>query len=72
MGRHNRRPTKKGTIVKKTSAQAAGINEAVVERMGLNDQVCMRCNCRTPPNADKCRKCGHTQLRPRKSDYSDA
>jgi large subunit ribosomal protein L40e len=28
-------------------------------------QICMRCNARNAPRAERCRKCGYTKLRPK-------
>ncbi|WP_188681654.1 50S ribosomal protein L40e [Thermogymnomonas acidicola] len=37
--------------------------EAVERR--LNKMICMRCNARNPPKAERCRKCGYKGLRPK-------
>lgn len=34
------------------------VDEAVLDRMGLNDMVCMSCNSRVPRGRDTCRNCG--------------
>jgi large subunit ribosomal protein L40e len=31
----------------------------------LEKQICMRCNARNSPRAEKCRKCGYGKLRPK-------
>ena len=31
----------------------------------LDKQICMRCNARNPQRADRCRKCGYHNLRPK-------
>ncbi|QSG04552.1 50S ribosomal protein L40e [Halapricum desulfuricans] len=31
----------------------------------LDKQICMRCNARNPERADRCRKCGYKNLRPK-------
>ena len=33
----------------------------------LKKKVCMKCGTRNPWNAKRCRKCGSTSLRPKKS-----
>ncbi len=35
------------------------------EKRTLNKMICMRCNARNPPKADRCRKCGYAKLRPK-------
>lgn len=37
----------------------------IAERRTLNKHVCMRCNARNHPDADRCRKCGYGNLRPK-------
>ena len=32
----------------------------------LDRKICMKCSARNPKNAKKCRKCGSTDLRPKK------
>ncbi|MGM0604103.1 MAG: 50S ribosomal protein L40e [Halobacteriota archaeon] len=39
-------------------------NEHAVRRT-LDRQICMRCNARNAPRAERCRKCGYTRLRPK-------
>jgi len=39
-------------------------NENATERT-LNKQICMRCNARNSPRAERCRKCGYDRLRPK-------
>ena len=72
MGRHNRRPTKDGKIVNSTSVGPKGPSQVVMDRIGLNDNVCMSCNARQDSSLDKCRRCGNKQLRPKAADYRDA
>jgi large subunit ribosomal protein L40e len=36
-----------------------------VEDRLLAKQICMRCNARNPPAAERCRKCGYGNLRPK-------
>ncbi|MBU7026010.1 MAG: 50S ribosomal protein L40e [Theionarchaea archaeon] len=31
----------------------------------FNVKICMKCNARNPWRAKRCRKCGHTGLRPK-------
>ena len=38
--------------------------EEASERL-LDKQICMRCNARNPARAEKCRKCGYKNLRPK-------
>ena len=38
--------------------------DAAEERI-LNKMICMRCNARNSPRADRCRKCGYARLRPK-------
>ncbi|KXA99889.1 50S ribosomal protein L40 [candidate division MSBL1 archaeon SCGC-AAA261C02] len=33
------------------------------ERRIFSTKICMRCNARNPPRAEKCRKCGYKRLR---------
>lgn len=35
--------------------------EAIERR--LNKKICMRCDARNSPHAERCRKCGYTGLR---------
>jgi large subunit ribosomal protein L40e len=41
--------------------------EEASERL-LDKQICMRCNARNPERAEKCRKCGYKNLRPKASE----
>lgn len=41
----------------------ASFDEA--EKRILQKMVCMRCNARNPQRADRCRKCGYSNLRPK-------
>ncbi len=34
-----------------------------IEARILDKLICMRCNARNPPRADRCRKCGYSNLR---------
>lgn len=38
----------------------------------LDKHICMRCNARNPQSADKCRKCGHKNLRPKAKESRSA
>jgi large subunit ribosomal protein L40e len=38
-------------------------NDQEIEARILDKQICMRCNARNPPRADRCRKCGYKNLR---------
>jgi len=44
---------------------------SVQERLGLTKQVCMDCNSRAPELADSCLKCGSSNLRQKKSEFTD-
>ncbi len=35
------------------------------EKRTLEKMICMRCNARNPKRADRCRKCGYENLRPK-------
>ncbi|WP_122089245.1 50S ribosomal protein L40e [Halalkalicoccus subterraneus] len=35
------------------------------ERRTLAKMICMKCNARNPQGADRCRKCGYGNLRPK-------
>jgi len=38
----------------------------------LDKQICMRCNARNPERADRCRKCGYGNLRPKAKEPRNA
>jgi large subunit ribosomal protein L40e len=38
------------------------------ERRMLDRQICMRCNARNASEAERCRKCGYTKLRPKATE----
>jgi large subunit ribosomal protein L40e len=38
----------------------------------LNSKICMRCNARNPPRAERCRKCGYKKLRPKARESRSA
>lgn len=38
----------------------------------LNKLICMRCNARNPPRAERCRKCGYKNLRPKNRERQTA
>ncbi len=38
----------------------------------LEKQICMRCNARNPKRAEKCRKCGYANLRPKAKEPRSA
>ena len=38
----------------------------------LNKHICMRCNARNPARAERCRKCGYGNLRPKASESRSA
>jgi len=75
MGRHRRYADSNNGVSKEStinndhnSVRKAG---AVQKRLGLTKQVCMDCNSRAPERADSCRKCGSTNLRQKKSEFTD-
>ncbi|MFP4626357.1 MAG: 50S ribosomal protein L40e [Natronomonas sp.] len=35
------------------------------EKRTLDKMICMRCNARNPQRAERCRKCGYGNLRPK-------
>jgi large subunit ribosomal protein L40e len=35
------------------------------EARTLEKMICMRCNARNAPRAERCRKCGYDKLRPK-------
>lgn len=45
--------------------------DAAEDRL-LDKRICMRCNARNPERADKCRKCGHKNLRPKARESRSA
>lgn len=63
MGRHRNLPDKDGNIRREKYVKEADRNGAVLDRLGCFDQVCTDCNATNPEDADKCRKCGCTNLR---------
>lgn len=72
MGRHRKHPLSNGNVASEPSGQSSiSIRKDVESRLGLNKQICMSCNARNPEDADSCRKCGHNQLRGKKSEYAD-
>lgn len=72
MGRHRKFPVKnRGDVVKESALSGRPIDEAVMERLGLRDMVCMSCNARVPKERGKCRKCGGTELRKKHVRYAD-
>lgn len=42
------------------------------EKRILGKMICMRCNARNPPRADRCRKCGYGNLRPKAKEPRSA
>ncbi|MFB6184961.1 MAG: 50S ribosomal protein L40e [Haloarculaceae archaeon] len=38
----------------------------------LDKQICMRCNARNPHRAERCRKCGYSNLRPKSKEPRNA
>lgn len=73
MGRHRRHPTDSNNVKKPTSfTDTEKIHEQAEKRLGLDKQVCARCDANNSETADKCRKCGGTNLRPKARDYRDS
>jgi large subunit ribosomal protein L40e len=71
MGRHRKRALRNGNVAGGESVDKGDAHPAVDRRLGLNKQVCMSCNARVPRDADSCRKCGSSQLRGKKAEFSD-
>ena len=61
------------TTLKRTSGQRAGMAtfEKAEGRL-LNKMICMRCNARNAAEADRCRKCGYGNLRPKAKEARSA
>lgn len=74
MGRHKKVPTTDGSVVKESAFNAGTYteSEAVLDRLGFNDNVCMDCNARNAASRDNCRKCGSTSLRQKRRDFYDS
>lgn len=45
--------------------------EEAEERI-FTKQICMRCNARNSPRAERCRKCGYGNLRPKARERRSA
>lgn len=74
MGRNRKHVTNDGNLKKPsefTDRERPRQDEAVEDRLGLNDLVCTDCDVKNPKGSDKCRKCGCTQLRSRSKQFSD-
>lgn len=75
MGRRRKHPTTDGSVEAPSAVGEGGdkktISEAAEQRLGLNNMICMSCNANNSPDADSCRKCGHTNLRGKKDTYAD-
>lgn len=74
MGRHKKVPTGDGgnSIVNSEHVETRNVNEKVLDRLGLRDNVCMSCNARNDASRNKCRKCGAKNLRQKRSDFHDS
>lgn len=73
MGRHRRFPTNENDVKRRTSFKdTEEVDERVVKRLGLDNQICSNCNANNPPDAETCRRCGSADLRPKSSDFSDS
>ncbi|MFB6244676.1 MAG: 50S ribosomal protein L40e [Halobaculum sp.] len=42
------------------------------EKRTLERQICMRCNARNSQRAERCRKCGYDNLRPKAKETRSA
>lgn len=72
MGRHRKFPVDGGKVVKESAMGSRSPKESVMERLGLRNSICQSCNANNPQDAHKCRKCGATELRPKRTRYADA
>lgn len=70
MGRHRKQTTSDGKVVNEENTSKDPV-EAVEDRLGLNGQICISCNARAPADAQKCRKCGSTQLRSKNTHFQN-
>ena len=69
MGRKRSRPS---DSPKRGGLGCDSETEPIIEdALGHNDLVCCSCDVSNPPDAEKCRKCGHTELRPKADEYRD-
>jgi ribosomal protein L40E len=72
MGRHLKYPVGNGSVYKESSVRDNhNVRDEVLDRLGFGGQICMSCNARAPAEADACRKCGSSDLRPKKHDFRD-
>lgn len=74
MGRHRKRPTRDG-VDKVENDEVVAEDEIVHQverRLGLTKQVCVGCDARNAERADRCRKCGSTDLRRKAREFADA
>lgn len=75
MGRKKKYPTEDGNVVGPASigndAGQKTPSDAVLERLGFGNMICMDCNANNAPDADRCRKCGNDGLREKKHAYAD-
>jgi len=75
MGRHRRYADSNNGVSKESTINndhnSVRKAAAVQERLGLTKQVCMSCNARADEDADACRKCGSSNLRAKKSNFTD-
>ena len=46
--------------------------EISIEDRLLGKQICMRCNARNAQDAERCRKCGYSRLRPKARETRSA
>lgn len=69
MGRKRKAVEKKTGAIKNVDHIEGPIDERIEDRLGHNKQVCQSCDATAPEKADKCRKCGHKELRPKAKTY---
>ncbi|MFB6236916.1 MAG: 50S ribosomal protein L40e [Halopenitus sp.] len=55
--------------MKEEHVQEHNKKSVVEERLGLTKSICQSCDARNPLDANKCRKCGHTNLRSKADDF---
>lgn len=65
MGRHRRKVTRDGD----QDNDDPEFQEKIEERLGHRDKVCLNCDIKNDSGAEKCRKCGHTRLRRKASEF---
>jgi large subunit ribosomal protein L40e len=61
-----------GTLNHDDGKQALMATFEKAEDRILSKMICMRCNARNPTEADRCRKCGYGNLRPKNRERNAA